>query len=290
MQLTLSEAAQLLGLTPRQVRYRVKNGELKATRRNGRWSFDEDDLPMTPSRKRAQAAQAEALQSAVDEALQPHTRKGKRYTVASMKAFTGSPVPGLRGRRGSVPDQGGPGEVDGERYVPARGRDEPVRRVVGGQILVGSVHRRNEPPSEVNMSELSGAVIGAAIEVHRCLGPGLLERVYQDCLAWELGQRGLHVGVERELPIRYKDLTAPGSYRVDLLVEERLIVEVKSVSTILPLHRSQLLTYLRLGGFEEGLLINFNVALLREGIHRISNTASSITTPSNASSRPRARA
>ena len=118
---------------------------------------------------------------------------------------------------------------------------------------------------------MTGVVIGAAIEVHRVLGPGLLESAYAECLVRELATR--RVAFERQvaLPIQYKGERVDAAYRLDFLVGRRVIVELKCVETILPVHRAQLLSYLRLGGFPVGLLINFNVPALRSGIVRIVN-------------------
>jgi len=117
--------------------------------------------------------------------------------------------------------------------------------------------------------ELTERIIGAAIEVHRHLGPGLLESAYRRCLAHELKIRELRVASEVTLDLVYKGLTIPASYRLDLLVEDRVIVEVKAIARELPLHRAQLLTYLRLSERRVGLLFNFNTALLKEGIVRV---------------------
>jgi len=120
-------------------------------------------------------------------------------------------------------------------------------------------------------SELTEAVIGAAMEVHRAIGPGLLESTYQYCLKHELGLRG--IGYESEVPIaiRYKGYAVGEAYRVDLLVERRLVVELKSVEATVDLHKAQLLTYLRLLNRRLGLLINFNTVLLKDGITRVAN-------------------
>jgi GxxExxY protein len=121
-------------------------------------------------------------------------------------------------------------------------------------------------------NEITEAIIGAAIEVHRQLGPGLLEGTYEVCLAYEIGQRsGLDVVRQVNLPVQYKALVLEDSYRIDLLVANRVIVEIKSVETVLPVHKAQLLTYLRLTNLHLGLLINFNVAVLKNGITRIAN-------------------
>jgi GxxExxY protein len=119
--------------------------------------------------------------------------------------------------------------------------------------------------------DLSGTVIGAAIEVHRHLGPGLLESSYSVALAREFSLRG--IAAEREYPLvaRYKGEILEDAYRIDFLVAGRLVVELKTVERILPLHRSQVLTYLRWTNCQLGLLINFNVPLLREGVSRVIN-------------------
>jgi GxxExxY protein len=116
--------------------------------------------------------------------------------------------------------------------------------------------------------ELSGKVIGCAIEVHRNLGPGLLESSYERCLSFELLAGNIHHYIQKELPINYKGIKLDCGYRVDLMVEDKLIVELKSVETVLPIHEAQLLTYMKLAGIKTGLLINFNVTLLKNGIKR----------------------
>src|SRR5688572_18368726 len=115
---------------------------------------------------------------------------------------------------------------------------------------------------------LTEEIIGAAIEVHREFGPGLLESAYEACLAHELKLRDIRVEHQKELPVRYKNLTVELGFRLDLLVEERVIVEVKAVDRLHPVHDSQLITYLRLTGCKVGLLINFNVRVLKDGIRR----------------------
>lgn len=121
-------------------------------------------------------------------------------------------------------------------------------------------------PARVN--EITRDVIGAAIEVHRHLGPGLLESAYQVCLARELLVRGIPFQRERPLPLEYKGIRLECGYRIDLLIAGAVVVEVKSVEAIAPVHEAQLLTYLRLGGWHVGLLINFNVVVLKNGICR----------------------
>ena len=115
-------------------------------------------------------------------------------------------------------------------------------------------------------SALSNKVIGAAIEVHRFLGPGLLEKTYQQCLAHELNLNGMSCKVEHPLPVEYKGTFMDCSYRVDLLVENAIIVELKSVDELMGIHQAQILTYMKLSGIDEGLLINFNVKRLKDGL------------------------
>ena len=119
--------------------------------------------------------------------------------------------------------------------------------------------------------EIGHLVIGAAIKVHSAVGPGLLESAYESCLLYELEKQKLPVRKQVLIPIRYEDLTVDNGYRVDLLVGERVVVELKVVETILSVHRAQLLSYSRLGGFKLGYLLNFHVALMRDGIVRIVN-------------------
>lgn len=113
---------------------------------------------------------------------------------------------------------------------------------------------------------LTQAIIGAALEVHKALGPGLLESTYEMCLAHELNLRRLTVIRQKSLPVHYKGLVLEDSYRPDLIVAEQVIVEIKSAASLLPVHQAQLLTYLKLTRLRVGLLINFNVAVLKTGI------------------------
>ena len=119
-----------------------------------------------------------------------------------------------------------------------------------------------------HVNELTYEVIGAAIEVHRELGPGLLESAYQVCLSRELLLRGIDFQTELPLPVIYKGVWLDCGYRIDILVAGLVVVEIKTVEALAPVHDAQLLTYLRLGGWKVGLLINFNVAVLKDGIHR----------------------
>jgi GxxExxY protein len=122
-----------------------------------------------------------------------------------------------------------------------------------------------------NLNVLTHDIIGSAIEVHRCLGPGLLESIYLECLCHELRMRNIVFDREVPLPLRYKGLVLDHSYRLDLLVGGCIVVELKSVEKLLPIHEAQLLTYLKVKRLPLGLLLNFNVPTLRSGIVRIAN-------------------
>jgi GxxExxY protein len=126
-------------------------------------------------------------------------------------------------------------------------------------------------------------IIGAAMTVHTALGPGLLESAYQACLAYELAQAGLRFEQQKALPLVYREVKLDCGYRLDLLVEGKVIVEIKSVDTLAPIHSAQLLSYLKLSGCHVGLLLNFNVKSLRNGICRVVNELSQ-TAASSASS------
>jgi GxxExxY protein len=119
------------------------------------------------------------------------------------------------------------------------------------------------PIPEIN--DITSQVIKAAIEVHRCLGPGLFESVYLACLVQELRASGLSLETQRPVPVSYKDVKIDCSFRVDLIVDGKVIVEVKSLTQVAPVHRAQILTYLVLTGCPAGLLINFNVPVLKDG-------------------------
>lgn len=121
------------------------------------------------------------------------------------------------------------------------------------------------------LNKITEGIIGAAIEVHRTLGPGLLESAYVACLVYELMQRGFKVTQQAPLPLIYKDVKLDCGYRLDLLVNDAVIIEVKSVESLEPIHEAQLLSYLRLADCKVGLLINFNVKLLKHGIKRFVN-------------------
>jgi len=117
-------------------------------------------------------------------------------------------------------------------------------------------------------NEISHEIIGAAIEVHRLLGPGLLESAYEECLSKELALRNLQIQRQKPIPLVYKDVKLECGYRLDLLVENSVIVEIKSIENFAPIHEAIMLTYLRLSGHQLGLLINFNVNVLKDGIKR----------------------
>ncbi len=134
------------------------------------------------------------------------------------------------------------------------------------------IHRRGAELAEFAQSELSGRVLGAAFEVHTHLGPGLLESAYQRALAQELHLQGIAFALQVGVPLYYKGVALDAPLRLDLLVEERLVVEVKSVAALEGIHHAQLLTYLRLANLQAGLLINFNVPSLKLGIKRVINT------------------
>ena len=123
----------------------------------------------------------------------------------------------------------------------------------------------------LQLNDLSYLIIQAGIEIHRVLGPGLLESTYRTCMIHELRERGLAVLSEQIVPVRYKELILDGGYRLDLVVEDSVIVELKSVEVVLPVHRAQLLSYLRHTNKPLGLLMNFNVAVLAAGVDRIKN-------------------
>jgi GxxExxY protein len=127
----------------------------------------------------------------------------------------------------------------------------------------------NQRDTEAQRNPLTERVIGAAIEVHRSLGPGLLESVYEECLCYELHVTGLRYLRQDELPVTYKSVRLDCGYRMDLVVEEALVVELKTVEKLMPIHEAQLLTYLRLSGIRTGLLVNFNTPVLIQGLKRM---------------------
>lgn len=122
--------------------------------------------------------------------------------------------------------------------------------------------------------EITAAIIDAALTVHKNLGPGLLESVYEKCLAFELTERGYEVDAQKDVPLTYRGLRFDSGFRADLVVNNKVLVELKAVESLLPIHQAQVITYLKLTGLQTALLINFNVPLLKQGIKRISLTHS----------------
>jgi GxxExxY protein len=142
-------------------------------------------------------------------------------------------------------------------------------------MAMSHIEAGNEQTANVNdarrleeLNQISSIVIGAAIEVHRALGPGLLESAYEECLCKELTIRQVPFERQRLLPVEYKGIHVDCGYRLDLLVQELVVVELKAVDELLPIHEAQLMTYLKLGGWHLGLLINFNVDVLKHGVRR----------------------
>jgi GxxExxY protein len=124
---------------------------------------------------------------------------------------------------------------------------------------------------EQNLNDVTETIIGAAISVHKELGPGLLESAYEACLVYELAERKLKIERQKGLPVVYRGVHLDCGYRIDLLVENQVVVEIKAVERLEPIHEAQLLSYLKLSGCEVGLLINFNVKVLKAGIRRFVN-------------------
>jgi len=123
----------------------------------------------------------------------------------------------------------------------------------------------------MHVDDITRAIIGSAIEIHRELGPGLLESAYEKCLVYELQEKGFQTERQKPLPINYKGVKLDAAYHLDVVVENKIILELKSVESLLPIHTAQLLSYLRLSNLHVGLLINFNVPKLKDGIKRIVN-------------------
>jgi GxxExxY protein len=144
---------------------------------------------------------------------------------------------------------------------------------LSGEFIGNGINRLTNKALQISMieNELSNTVIGYCIDVHSALGPGLLESTYKECVFYKLMNAGLYVEKEKAIPLVYKAVKLDCGYRVDLLVESKLIVEIKSVASLNDLHLAQTLTYLKLGDYKLGLLINFNVVRLKEGIKRVVN-------------------
>ena len=142
-------------------------------------------------------------------------------------------------------------------------------------LLFHKTHKEPQNPqrimTEMTKNELSNIIIGCAIEVHKHLGPGLLESAYQECLFYELTTKGLTVIKEKPMPIIYKDVKLDHGYRIDLLVNNKVVIEIKTVEAFTDVHTAQVLTYLKLGNYKLGLLLNFYVSTLKTGIKRVIN-------------------
>ncbi|MCB0599458.1 MAG: GxxExxY protein [Lewinellaceae bacterium] len=119
-----------------------------------------------------------------------------------------------------------------------------------------------------DLNEMSGIIIGKAITVHRILGPGMLESAYEECLSYELREAGFKVERQKPLPIVYKEIELEYGYRVDLLVNSQIVIELKAIERLTDVHTAQVLTYLKFGNFPLGLLMNFNVKMLKQGLKR----------------------
>ena len=128
-----------------------------------------------------------------------------------------------------------------------------------------------EGTKKIHLNELSGLIIGMAIEVHTALGPGLLESCYKECFHYKIGKSGLYVEKEKPMPLIYEEVKLECGYRIDLLIENKLVIEIKSVEALNDIHLAQTLTYLKLGNYKLGLLMNFNVVKLKDGIKRVIN-------------------
>ena len=135
-------------------------------------------------------------------------------------------------------------------------------------------HKEMQPQrtqSEIDINILSNKIIGIAIEVHTALGPGLLESAYKECMYYKIGKSGIWVEKEKPMPLIFEEVKLDCGYRMDLVAEKKLVIEIKSVETLNDIHLAQTLTYLKLGNYKLGLLINFNVVRLKDGIRRVIN-------------------
>ncbi|PKP55693.1 MAG: GxxExxY protein [Candidatus Altiarchaeales archaeon HGW-Altiarchaeales-1] len=134
---------------------------------------------------------------------------------------------------------------------------------------MNNITAETQRTQRIEVNELTQKIIGSAIEVHKALGPGLLESSYEECLCKEMSMRQIPYERQKHLPLNYNGVNIDCRYRLDLLVNDLVVVEIKAIESILPIHEAQLLTYLKLGGWKVGLLINFNVPLLKQGICRL---------------------
>jgi GxxExxY protein len=144
--------------------------------------------------------------------------------------------------------------------------------------MQNGLHNRRDAETQ-NFNELTERIIGACIEIHGSLGPGLLESAYEECLCHELSVAGIGFERQKPLPVRYKNVELDCGNRLDLVAEQKVIVELKTVESLLPIHEAQLLTYLKLSGLSLGLLINFNVPVLKSSIKRIVNNFQDSASP-----------
>jgi GxxExxY protein len=144
--------------------------------------------------------------------------------------------------------------------------------------MQNGIHNRRDAETP-SFNELTEHIIGACIEIHRSLGPGLLESAYEECLCHELSVAGIAFERQKPLPVHYKNVKLDCGYRLDLVIEQKVIVELKTVESLLPIHEAQLLTYLKLSGLSLGLLVNFNVPVLKSGIKRIVNNFQDSASP-----------
>ena len=142
-----------------------------------------------------------------------------------------------------------------------------------GIILSNEIVQKPQKAKSMTENEISSKIIGCAIKVHKSLGPGLLESAYQECLFYELKKCGMSVKKQFPMPLTYEEVQLDFGYRLDLLVEDRVVVEIKSVESLNDVHMAQTLTYMKLGEYKLGLLINFNVTLLKKGIKRLINSS-----------------
>ena len=162
------------------------------------------------------------------------------------------------------------GERSESKYtIEHRGRCEMEQPQIGPEGE-GAGAPESKSTEEFENNSLTNAIIGAAITVHRELGPGLLESVYEKCLALELTRSGHQVAAQKEIPLTYKGLNLESVFRADLIIENKVLIELKSIDQLMPVHTAQVLTYLKLTGLRTALLINFNVQLLKNGIKRLS--------------------
>jgi GxxExxY protein len=135
--------------------------------------------------------------------------------------------------------------------------------------LSKEINLQSNANTAIGINQIPEKIIGCAIEVHKYLGPGLLESTYEECLAYELSKSNIPFERQKPLPVIYKETKLDCGYRIDIFADQKVIVEIKAIDALLPIHEAQLLTYLKLSGCKVGLIINFNVKLLKQGLKRI---------------------